>query len=303
MNHLNQENQNMSEALAKFSERMQDVIENINSIEEKNKEIQRLQQRVKCGANQKQNSKDKITLNQLRELHLKAGNEVHKVLKEEQDKLNVEELVADREQRELLDEHNETYIKRKQIMDHYKRFLDLWSTFHRQQVEYRDSMKTLLKTRYKVINENATDEDVENLLDPSKEIYTNSILQDSKRKKSEAIELQNRWSELKQLETFIGETHNLLMHLEELMSDEEERNSEQSIVDETRHTDSFWRKTGPYIIILCFIVVTVTLMILSVAGVFSPSPPTKQTTTAKTTPVIETTTFKFIEPDIEKPLE
>ena len=218
----NEENRGKSESLRKFTDSMHDIEENIHLMEEKNKDIARMQQKVKCGANQQQTDKDKKTLNEMRESHVAAGKELKEDLKRLLDQLNNEEVSAQREQISLLDENNETYIKRAKLMENYKRFLDMWTTFHRQQIDYRDSMKVLLKTRYKVINENASDEDIEELLDTTKDKHTKYIKNDSAMKKEEAEEIKNRCAELKQLETFIGDSHNLLVHLESLLTSQGE---------------------------------------------------------------------------------
>ena len=308
MNGISKEGLSMSESLKNFMEVVQDVEDTVNFMEEKNKEIDRLQQRLKFGVNQQQNTKDKITLNQLRESHVKLGNEIKTALKKETDKLNIEEETAEREKVVLLDENNETYIKRTILMKQYKRFLDLWTAFHRQQVDYRDSIKNLLKTRYKVINENATDEEIENLASPTKGIDANSVT-NFKPQQEEAMELQNRCSELNQLESFIGVTHNLLSELHDLMSEQEANDVTPNTEDGSQHNILCWRKMGAYIILTSFIAVIVTIMILSMAGFFVPISPklTPSTTPSNNMDEVEHLIKPFVndttEPSIRPPPE
>merc|ERR1712076_270438 len=80
-------------------------------------------------------------------------------------------------------------------------------------------MKDLLKRRYKVVNENATDDDIEKLLDTTKDDHSiASILKDCSLKKEEVDEIEYRCSELKELETFVGKTHNFYSALDELLT-------------------------------------------------------------------------------------
>ena len=66
----------VSEALKTFLGRIQDVAEKIHSMEETNKDVKRLQQKIRSAASQQQIEKDKERLDELQESHLAAGEEL-----------------------------------------------------------------------------------------------------------------------------------------------------------------------------------------------------------------------------------
>ena len=276
---LNEQNKKMSADLKLFSDSMQDVAEDVHSLEEENKDIAKLQQKIKSSANQLQNEKDKLTLSKRRKEHLQTATEIKTYLKEELEKLNDEEFGAKREQKVLLDENNEIYIKRTQFEETYKRFLDCWTTFHQNQIDYRDCIKNILSTRIKVVNENANDEEIDMLLDPNKDTNINVILKDARPRKEEAAELENRCSELRELQTFIGETHILLTHVDTLLTSQRERVEEiiePTEPDYSKYKHFILERKKTFVLISCFILVSIFILIL--VGVLSSGSPIDTTT-------------------------
>ena len=67
-----------------------------------------------------------------------------------------------------------------------------------------------------------TKDEIEILLDPTKESHTNIILNDTNMRPAEATDLKSRICELNQLENFIGKTHNLKTHLDGLLTNQTE---------------------------------------------------------------------------------
>ena len=207
-----------SAAFDNFLENMHEIAEDISTLEENSKAISRLQQKVKGAATQ--NESDKDNLLQLREDQVQSGTRIKDELKKELDLLRQEELVAERSEADLLDEDNEIYIKRAKLMENYKRFIDSWDVFHRSQLAYLEDIRNKLTSRFKVVKENATEDEIEILLDPTKENHTNIILNETNMRPAEATDLKSRIYELNQLENFIGKTHNLKTHLEGLLTNQ-----------------------------------------------------------------------------------
>ena len=292
---IDEERGAVSEDLKTFLGRMQDVAEKIHLMGETNKDANRLQQKIRSAASQQHIEKEKERLDELQESHLAAGQELKTCLKEELDILNNEERLAERENAVLLDEKNETYVKRKHLLDYYHRFHSLWKSFHTQQTEYRDVMKDLLKRRYKVVNENATDDDIERLLDTTKDDHSiASILKDCSLKKEEIDEIEYRCSELKELETFIGKTHNFYSELDELLTVQEGKKLEDpdttvwTQYDLTKYQKFFLERKRTIIIVSGAFIASLFLIIL-ISSVSSGSdlPTTTTTPTVETEPTIE----------------
>ena len=292
---IDEERGAVSEDLKTFLGRMQDVAEKIHLMEETNKDVNRLQQKIRSAASQQHIEKDKERLDELQESHLAAGQELKTCLKEELDILNNEERLAERENAVLLDEKNETYVKRKHLLEQYHRFHSLWKSFHTQQTDYRDIMKDLLKRRYKVVNENATDDDIEKLLDTTKDDRSiASVLKDCSLKKEEVDEIEYRCSELKELETFIGKTHNFYSELDELLLVQEGKQLEDADTtawtqyDFTKYQTFFSERKRTIIIISGVFIVSLFLIILISSVSSVPDLPTTTTTpTVETEPTIE----------------
>ena len=292
----------VSEALKTFLGRIQDVAEKIHSMEETNKDVKRLQQKIRSAASQQQIEKDKERLDELQESHLAAGEELKVFLKEELENLNDEERLAERENAVLLDPQNETYVKRKHLLEQYQRLHSLWKSFHTQQTEYRDILKDLLKRRYKVVNENATDDDIERLLDTTKDDHTiASILKDCSLKKEEVDEIEYRCSELKELETFIGKTHNFYTELDDLLTVHQGNKLEVTDprtwpqYDFTKCQTFFSERKRTMIIISGVLVASLFLIILISSVSSDPDPPT----TTTITPTVESEpTIEPFEPTI-----
>ena len=292
---IDEERGAVSEDLKTFLGRMQDVAEKIHLMGETNKDANRLQQKIRSAASQQHIEKEKERLDELQESHLAAGQELKTCLKEELDILNNEERLAERENAVLLDEKNETYVKRKHLLEHYHRFHSLWKSFHTQQTDYRDIMKDLLKRRYKVVNENATDDDIEKLLDTTKDDRSiASVLKDCSLKKEEVDEIEYRCSELKELETFIGKTHNFYSELDELLTVQEGKKLEDpdttvwTQYDLTKYQKFFLERKRTMIIVSGAFVASLFLIIL-ISSVSSGSdlPTTTTTPTVETEPTIE----------------
>jgi len=292
---IDEERGAVSEDLKTFLGRMQDVAEKIHLMGETNKDANRLQQKIRSAASQQHIEKDKERLDDLQESHLAAGEELKTCLKEELDILNNEERLAERENAVLLDEKNETYVKRKHLLEHYHRFHSLWKSFHTQQTDYRDIMKDLLKRRYKVVNENATDDDIEKLLDTTKDDRSiASVLKDCSLKKEEVDEIEYRCSELKELETFIGKTHNFYSELDELLTVQEGKKLEDpdttvwTQYDLTKYQKFFLERKRTIIIVSGAFIASLFLIIL-ISSVSSGSdlPTTTTTPTVETEPTIE----------------
>ena len=292
---IDEERGAVSEDLKTFLGRMQDVAEKIHLMGETNKDANRLQQKIRSAASQQHIEKEKERLDELQESHLAAGQELKTCLKEELDILNNEERLAERENAVLLDEKNETYVKRKHLLEHYHRFHSLWKSFHTQQTDYRDIMKDLLKRRYKVVNENATDDDIEKLLDTTKDDRSiASVLKDCSLKKEEVDEIEYRCSELKELETFIGKTHNFYSELDELLTVQEGKKLEDpdttvwTQYDLTKYQKFFLERKRTIIIVSGAFIASLFLIIL-ISSVSSGSdlPTTTTTPTVETEPTIE----------------
>ena len=179
---------NLGRTKEQFFENMTEIAEDIDTLEEDSREIAKLQQKVKGAAIQNERDKEKLT--QLREAHVQTGIEIKNALKKELDLLRQQELMAEQSGTDILDENNDLYIMRAKIMETYKKFLDSWDSFHRSQVSYLEDIRNKLTARFKVVKEDATEDEVKTLLDPTKENHINVILNDPNMRPSEAKDLK-----------------------------------------------------------------------------------------------------------------
>ena len=289
---------NLGGTKEQFLENMTEIVEEIDTLEEDSREIAKLQQKVKGAAIQNERDKEKLT--QLREAHVQTGIEIKDALKKELDLLRQQELMAEQSGTDILDENNELYIMRAKIMENYKKFLDSWDSFHRNQVSYLEDIRNKLTARFKVVKEDATEDEVKTLLDPTKENHINIMLNDPNMRPSEAKDLKYRVTEMNQLEKFIGETHNLKTLLEGLLTNQPEAKEPDIEKQEPRKEswflikflEQYGIKVSKRTVVITFGLLFTFLVVIIIASSVSSGEPTK--------PVIATTTEDpYKEPSIE----
>ena len=282
---------NQSRTIDEFKDKMADIEDAIHSLDEDFKEIDALQRRVKGSASQ--NERDKDNLVQKREAHMQSGIIIKDDLKKEMDLLRQEELQAQRSGEDILDPDNDIYIKRMNIMKNYENFRVSWDNFHRNQFSYLDDIRSKLTTRYKVVKENATEDEIETLLDPAKEHYINSMLNDTNMKPSDAKDIKVRHAEAIALESFIARTHNLKTHLEEMLTNhpgskepdierqgEENRKRSCFLI---KFLDRYGITTDRKIVFASFGLLILFLLVIIIASSMPSKDPPTTTTSATTT--------------------
>ena len=137
MKPLRPEDKNMSTSCDEFFKAFEEVIDNIDTIENNNKKIRKLQIQVLSGTNQQQVDKDRAALDDLIESNKKFGVRVRNALKKEQDRLDDKALAAQKagDGKRTAKEEHEMRLRRTQIAAHSRRFFDLWAEYNSQQVQ------------------------------------------------------------------------------------------------------------------------------------------------------------------------
>jgi len=284
---------NQRRTINDFKDKMADIEDAIHSLEEDFNEIVTLQLRVKGAASQ--NKRDKDNLAQKREAHVQSGIIIKDELKREMDLLRQEELLAQHSGEDILDPDNDIYIKRMNIMKNYENFRVSWDNFYRSQFNYLDDIRSKLTTRYKVVKENATEDEIETLLDPAKENYINSMLNDTDMKPSDAKDIKVRHSEVIELESFIARTHNLKTHLEDMLTnhpDSKEPDIEKQGKENHKRScflikflDRYGITTDRRIVFASFGLLILFLLVIIIASSMpSKDPPAATASTTTTTP-------------------
>ena len=283
---------NQSRTIDEFKDKMADIEDAIHSLDEDFNEIVALQKRLKGAASQ--NERDKDNLAKKREAHVQSGIIIKDDLKKEMDLLRQEELEAQRSGEDILDPENDIYIKRMNIMKNYENFRVSWDKFHRNQFSYLDDIRSKLTTRYKVVKENATEDEIETLLDPAKENYINSMLNDTNMKPSDAKDLKVRHNEVIELESFIARTHNLKTHLEDMLTnhpDSKEPDIERQGKENRKRScflmkflDRYGITTDKRIVFSSFGLLILFLLVIIIASSMPSKNPPTTTTSTTTTP-------------------
>ena len=138
----------------------------------------------------------------------KLGTSIKATLKSEQNNLD-----------SLSGNTMETRMRKTQINAQSKRFFDIWSQYNQNQLEFRDKSKKLLVRRCKIVNNNYTDEDIENMLDEGQtNVFATSILDQERVARQQLQELQDRHDEFMKLEKSIKEVHDMFMDVAALVS-------------------------------------------------------------------------------------
>lgn len=204
----------------KFPNIMKDVTYHIDRIERNNKETMQLQNKILSGAHKKYIKKDKTRLNELVESNKSLGIRIQKALSQEQEILDDETNEVNIGAKKVAPgEQYEMKLRRNWITAQFKRFYDAWKEFIIQQVRYRDRTKDLLKQRCKIMNDRATDEEIENMLGEGKdEMFYNSIYAVSRAPKEQKTEIHCRHQEFLELEKSIRQVHDLFKTLADIVS-------------------------------------------------------------------------------------
>ena len=285
-------NKDLHRTFSDFNNKMTEIEDNIHSLDEDFKEIVQLQQKVNKQVIQ--NERDKERLEELREAHVELGTSIKDDLKKELALLRQEEQVAECSGADLLDENNEIRKKHNTIMENYNKLHDSWKKFHGSQLIYRDEIKSKLTSRFKVVKENATEDEIETLLDPTKDNYAMNMLNDTNMKPKDAKELKIRFLELSKLESFIGKTHHLVAQINGLWIDESDSKEldverQEEIKDDQKHSwfstkflNRYGISTDRRIVFASFGLLFIFLLVIIVASSI-PSTETPVTATPPTT--------------------
>ena len=137
---LKDTNKNLSASTDEFFKTFENVIDDIDKIENNNKEIRKLQVKVLGGINQQQVDQDRTKLDDLVAQNKKFGVRIRNALKKEQDRLDTkaENWEKDDGKKKSARENHEMRLRRTQIAAQSRRFFDLWTDYNTQQVSYNN---------------------------------------------------------------------------------------------------------------------------------------------------------------------
>lgn len=297
-----QQTQNMSPDCAEFFERFQEIITNIEKVEANASAIRRLHAKILYEP--AKNPQDDAKLNDLDAETKRLGAKVNNALKFEQDALdniainemknNIQEANEESDKKSKKSKKNnakqahELRLRKTQVSAQSKRFFDMWTTYNNEMVEYRDKQKDQFVRRVKIVNASFSDDQIEDMLEKGDQnIFTNSILQDTRQAKQTLNELQDRHEEFLKLERSIVEIHSLFVEMAALVKQQGETidvialniENAQSKTEEGRkqlqQAEEYKRKARRLKVIIASIIAVVVLIVLLVLlsefGVFQGS--------------------------------
>ena len=311
MKHLKDTNRDMNSSTEEFFATFENVIDDIDKIENNNKEIGKLQVIVWGGANQRQVQQNKEKLDDRVAQNKTLGVRIRNSLKKEQTRIDEKAKRSEKDEGKKISarEDHEIRLRRTQIAAQSRRFYDLWTEYNNLQIKYRDRSKESFKKRCRNVDANITDEELETMLDAGKtQMFNVSILQNTTKAREQLNELKDRHDEFLSLERSIKEIRDLFVELADLVSQQGElinniaHNVEQAgdkVTTGTKQLEDAGgyqsrarkKKVICFALLFCFIVI----IVIVVVGV--PETPT--------TPVVEVVEkhTEFTEPIIEPPIK
>ena len=284
-NSLNPTSQNKHTFLETFEE----VTKRIDTVAINNKEIKSLHHSIWVGVRHEKVEEDRKNLQRVVFETKSLGIEIRDILKKEQSQVDSRAL----EQDPKVADKNEITLQKAHIAAQSKRFLDQWTVFNELQVLFRNKSREDIKKRYKIIQTNITEEQIDALLDDGRAVDFNiSILESPDKAKQDIDELTKRRDQYLDLERAIEEIHDLFIELADLVRDQGDlvNNIEYNVGQANVNVEKGTRELGEALsyknktrkmkmICLIVLLILIPIILLITVGVQTPSPshPTSST--------------------------
>jgi len=199
------------ETLDVFLTRVEELNSGIANITENAEKLKTIQKKVLGEPSQQERQKLLSTQNDLVHENKVVGRKIQKQIKEEQQKLS--KMARD-------DAMNDINIRNTQIQSLAKRFLDIWSQYNNNQMEFREKNKKALIRNIKITdpNSNISVEEIEEKLDAGDVTVLSSIIKESSQAKEDMKMLENRHAEMIKLEKGITEIHEMYLDLSNMVN-------------------------------------------------------------------------------------
>merc|ERR1719402_2013949 len=195
-----------------FLEVAQGINGDINIITQNVHEMKRLQKRILSEPSKNARDTIQAQYDDLVSSNKSLSRKVQKQLKDEQatiDKLSKKESMVSKE-------YNEFRMRKVQISTASARFLEIWSEYNKDQLEFRDAVKNNLKKNIKITNNAMTDEEIENKIDSGDtDAFSAAIIKETAIAKDQLVAVESRHQEMLKLEKVAVESrHQEMLKLE-----------------------------------------------------------------------------------------
>jgi len=199
------------ETLDDFLARVTDLNDGIGNIAENVDKLKNIQNKILNEPSQQERQKQVESQANLVHENKVVGRKIQKQLKEERSKL------AKLERDETIGDIN---IRNTQIQSVSRRFLDIWTQYNTEQVEFREKNKKALIRNIKITdpNSNITVEEIEEKLDAGDFTILSSIIKESTQAKEDLKMLESRHAEMMNLEKGISEIHEMFLDLSNMVN-------------------------------------------------------------------------------------
>ncbi|XP_030386723.1 syntaxin-4 isoform X2 [Scaptodrosophila lebanonensis] len=117
----------------------------------------------------------------------------------------------------------EARMKRTLFYGLYQTYINLWQRNEEFLQHYELKMKKNLRMHTKIINAEATEQEIEQLLEnKTTKLFVDNILQETEKERQTLRDLMDRFNELKKLEKSIEDVHALFMRIQTLVMEQSE---------------------------------------------------------------------------------
>jgi len=198
-----------------FLEVAEGISTGINTVRQNVDEMKRLQKQILTEPSKQKRDSIQAKYDDLVSSNKILSRKVQKQLKEEQaviDKLDKKGSMVSKE-------YNELRMRKTQISTATTRFLEIWTEYNTDQVEFRDDVKKNLKKNIKITNSAMTDEEIENKIDSGDtDAFSAAIIKETALAKDQLVAVESRHQEMLKLEKSIVEVHEMFMDLSSMVT-------------------------------------------------------------------------------------
>lgn len=198
-----------------FLEVAEGISTGINTVRKNVDEMKRLQKRILSEPSKQTRDQIQAQYDDLVSSNKVLSKKVQKQLKDEQaiiDKLGQKGSMVSKE-------YNELRMRKTQISTATTRFLEIWTEYNTDQVEFRDDVKKNLKKNIKITNSAMTDEEIENKIDSGDtDAFSAAIIKETAIAKDQLVAVESRHQEMLKLEKSIVEVHEMFMDLSSMVT-------------------------------------------------------------------------------------
>jgi len=214
-----------------FFKQIDDIRENINSINQKVEETKKKYQTISAATSTDEEDRVKAELDEQQADIKKYANKVRSRLKQIQTQIEQEEQ-AQRQQAEdeqmlpnTADEKTtEIRMKKTQHSAMSRKFINVMSRYGQAQNEFRDACKEKMRRQIEIMGENVDDAKLEDMLSSGETapLFAGGIVMDTQKSKQVLDDIQSRKNDILALEKSIKELHDLFVDMAMLVQEQGE---------------------------------------------------------------------------------